>query len=194
MRQDEFSDALAFGRRGEMMVFNWLKTRGWGVIPSYDYTGSDGSKAPRLQYLDRAYPVPDGDICNGTARIWIEIKTYTYAPMNRKVGEPVHGAAKRLIESYLRVEKDTLTPVWIAVLEIKTGALLVARLADLDMLPCQCSPCRTGSEFCCVAPIKRGLYWRRSQMSEATVFGDEEMKPLRAEIAARRLSQEVLPL
>lgn len=34
------------GRSGELIVARWFQERGWYVIPSYDYSGEDGNKAP----------------------------------------------------------------------------------------------------------------------------------------------------
>jgi hypothetical protein len=42
------------GRRGEFLVAKLLQSRGWGVVPCYDYSGSDGKKAPRLMFERRA--------------------------------------------------------------------------------------------------------------------------------------------
>lgn len=178
-RSDRFLDALARGRAGEEMVFNWLKTRGWGVVPSYDYSGAGGDKAPKLVFAKRRYAIPDGDVCRGGSRAWIEIKTYRHAPMNRRLGARVHGAKARLIADYRRVEEETATPVYLAVLEVRSGELLIARLATLEMFPCQCSSCTRGNPGGCRAPQKRLLYWLRSDMKIAAHFDVEEMRPLR---------------
>jgi len=36
------------GHEGELIVSGELKRRGWFVIPSYDYSGKDDDKAPRM--------------------------------------------------------------------------------------------------------------------------------------------------
>jgi hypothetical protein len=50
------------GRSGEQKIAEVLRRRGWYIIPSYDYSGEDGNKAPRLQGLSDAFAY-----CGGTA-------------------------------------------------------------------------------------------------------------------------------
>src|SRR5690606_34450197 len=63
------------GRTGERLVAELLQSRGWYVIPSYDYSGEDGDKPPRLQGLREAFPVPDLAIARDGIRSWAGVKT-----------------------------------------------------------------------------------------------------------------------
>src|SRR5690606_40649353 len=63
------------GRNGERLVAELLQSRGWYVIPSYDYSGEDGDKPPRLQGAVDAFPLPDLDVARDGQRRWAEVKT-----------------------------------------------------------------------------------------------------------------------
>lgn len=133
------------GRSGEQRVSTWLKQRGWYVIPSYDYAGEGGDKAPRLQGIEEAFPVPDLDVCRGprarfgAERRWVEVKTKEAASFTRKTGRYEHGIEH--YDDYMRVATLTGTEAWLAVHETTSihthelygvaGALLIQSFANL---------------------------------------------------------------
>lgn len=180
----DFAEALAFGRMGELMVSEWAQRSGCGVLPCYDFSGSDGAKAPRLMFRGGGLVIPDLDLCRDGRRWWLEVKTYHGPAYNRRKRCDVHGFPDRLFQSYSNVEKASGTPVYVAVLELDSAALLVASLSSLapHSFGCQCG-CLDGAS--CRAPIKRGRYWPRSRMSERHRFSETEMAPIR-ETHARR--------
>jgi len=181
MGRVDFDAALFVGRIGEQMVVRFLRLRGLGVIPCYDYTGKAGDKAPWLQFTgDRRFILPDVDVCGGGDRFWFEIKSYYGPADNRALGAQVHGIPGRLYRDYLEVEKESGCPVYIAVLEISTGLLLAAQLLGLKTYSCMCSPCRSNRDDACVAPLKNGRVWKRDDMRTAHRFSDAEMSEIRA--------------
>ena len=177
-----FTDKLALGRRGELIVERWLKqARGCGVIPSYAFSGTDSDKAPRLRFSSEGYAVPDLDVCKAGDRYWVEVKTYWFAPLNRSLGAPVHGITSRLYADYMLVEEHSGCAVWLAILELeKAGSnsvpLLLQRLSVLEPFPCMCG-CPVSF---CKAPVKNGVYFRRSEFVELQVV-DDDIGPLRAD-------------
>src|SRR5690606_14799396 len=120
------------GRNGERLVAELLQSRGWYVIPSYDYSGEDGDKPPRLQGLSEAFPVPDLDIARDGQRRWAEVKTKAAATYTRLTGRLEHGIPKRHYWAYRRVQEITGCEVWLFIYEEQTGDVLCARLDDLD--------------------------------------------------------------
>lgn len=175
-----FDQQLSLGRMGERIVVDYLKQQGWGVIPSYEYSGEDGKKAPRLTLEATSYVLPDIDICRSGKRLWAEVKTYERPYPNRRYGCDVHGIRRRHRDDYLAVSRETGTPVLIVVLEVDSGALLSARLDRLNFWPCQCKPCeRDGSPHACEAKTPDQVYWNRGLMRVRTQFPDETMADLR---------------
>ena len=120
------------GRTGERLVAELLQSRGWFVIPSYDYSGEDGDKPPRLQGLREAFPVPDLDIARDGQRRWAEVKTKAAATYTRLTGRLEHGIPKRHYWAYKRVQEITGCEVWLFIYEEQTGDVLCARLDDLE--------------------------------------------------------------
>ncbi|MFN7134036.1 MAG: hypothetical protein ACK4N5_18305 [Myxococcales bacterium] len=181
--QGDFESRLELGRLGERLVVEFLKSRRSGVVPSYDYTGSDGNKAPRLQFATFGLIVPDLDVCREGTRQWLEVKTYAGPAWNRRRKTLVHAIPARLFADYVAVEKQSGSPVWIAVLELSSGELLVVRLAALDepqSWGCECRACSGQEIGSCFAPMKRGRYWRRDAMKLLHTFTDAELQPLRS--------------
>jgi hypothetical protein len=197
----DFDLALLVGNEGEKLVASFLKSRGAGIIPSYDFTGSDGSKAPRLMFEKRGLVIPDLDVCKeGVERIWIEVKTYHGPALNVRHNRSVHGITGRLFSDYQRVERESGTKVAIAVLEYESGALLYARQSSLTLLTCdckrcagakpalyscQCPPCSSGQPGQCFAPIRSGVYWPRSSMSIWHTFNEHDLRPIRDAVNVR---------
>lgn len=127
------------GRAAELAVSAFLQERGWFIIPSYDYAGLTHDKPPRLQGLRSAYPIPDLDVCRNGERRWIEVKAKTSARMFWKRRAFQHGVHN--YDHYKEVQRQSGTPVWLAILELKTidtddergqeGLLLVRTLDGL---------------------------------------------------------------
>ncbi len=159
MKQRTFEQSLARGREAEVAVAEWLRRRGWGIVPGYDYTGSDGNKGPRATFLSRKLIIPDLDIFKSGKRVWIEVKYYTYAPWNRKLDTNVHGIPRYYYEHYLEVEKESGHPVFLAVVEEKNSRLLLGRMSQLTPYPCQCKSCCSGSPLHCTAALRDGVYF-----------------------------------
>lgn len=109
----------------------WLQRRGWYVIPSYDYSGADGKKPPRMLGNLVGYAIPDLDVARFGKRLWVEVKTKGNATLYRKTGTLEHGISHRLLNHYLTVQAITGTAVWLFVHEEKADVLLVATLATL---------------------------------------------------------------
>lgn len=156
------------GRSIELIVSRWLRERGWYVIPSYDYSGDDGNKAPRLQGLAEAFPVPDLDVCRRLPqrkpqRRWVEVKAKEAASYTRNTGMYEHGIEH--YDDYVRVAELTGTEGWLAIVETANvndrerfgvrGALLIQSFATLG-------PPRRTTMF-----GKRMAYWPRDKFWHA---------------------------
>ncbi len=120
------------GCTGERRVAEELQRRGWYIVPSYDYSGADGDKAPRLQGLKISYVIPDLDGAKLGERRWFEVKTKTAATFTRVSQRHEHGISRKHYESYKRVEQITGTPVWLVIYELSTDEIL---WCPLDRLP-----------------------------------------------------------
>jgi hypothetical protein len=150
------------GRTGEQRVARWLQERGFCIIPSYDYSGADGDKPPRLQGLTEGHPVPDLDVARAGSRRWVEVKTKRSAVEYRRTGEWRHGVNLRHLESYRKVQQETGTEVWIAIYEESTGDLLAQTLSGLG------EP-ETGTDR-----GTRMAYWPRDKFQYLTTFRDDD--------------------
>lgn len=124
-------DEFKRGQAGELIVADWLKSRGCYVIPSYDYAGSDGSKAPRLAGLWAGYPIPDLDVSRNGNRFWVEVKTKEAPVLWRKTNELRHGIELRLLEHYQTVEVISGSSCYLFIFEELTRWLLCQRLSEL---------------------------------------------------------------
>jgi len=124
-------EALEFGRTGELVVAGELEARGWFVIPSYDYTGADGDKAPKMRRCGDAVVVPDLDVCRRGDRKWVEVKTKTEPTLHRKTQTLEHGIDAHHWEQYGRVQTESGCNVFLCVLERSSGQVLIASIDGL---------------------------------------------------------------
>lgn len=123
-------DSIEFarGRKAEIEVAKWLQSRGWFVVPSYDYSGADGAKPPRLQGKCIGFAIPDLDVAKEGIRHWVEVKLKGKQTLYRKTGVLEHGISLRLYRHYKRVQEITGTPVWLFILEQDSGKLLAKKM------------------------------------------------------------------
>ena len=119
------------GRSAEVATAQILKQRGWHVIPSYDYSGEDGKKAPKLEGSSRSHIIPDLDVSKEGARLWIEVKTKSHAILRRVTQCLEHGIEYRHWKDYLEVQRITNTQVWLFIHEEDTGDILFQSLTEL---------------------------------------------------------------
>ncbi len=125
------TEQFRIGRRGEQIVAAMLRELGFWVIPSYDYAGPDGDRAPSLQGRGGRVAVPDLDTARRGHRRWVEIKTknaatYTYA--TRQLEQGIDWDA---YERYLDVQEITGVEVWLAFYELDTQTVLYQSLDHL---------------------------------------------------------------
>ena len=118
------------GDSGQRLISEWLKHRGWLVIPSYDYTGAT-EKAPRMQGIQSSFVLPDIDLSKSGKRCWAEVKTKSSSTLHRKTGILEHGFALRHYRDYLRVEKESGCTVFLIVYELDTTEILSSSLSSL---------------------------------------------------------------
>lgn len=120
------------GRTGERAVADWLQQRGWYVVPSYDYSGEDGTKAPRLQGARDGFVVPDLDVSKNGKRLWAEVKTKTAATYTLVMRRHEHGIPLRHYRAYQRVQRITGCDVWLFIVEQQAQTLLAGSIDRLD--------------------------------------------------------------
>ena len=120
------------GHSGEKMIADLLRERGWYVIPSYDYTGEDDNKAPRLQGLRESLVIPDLDIAKDGVRRWAEVKTKEEVNWTVITQRFEHGIPLRHYQHYLKVQSITGCEVWLFIYEVKTGDVLYAKIDALS--------------------------------------------------------------
>ncbi|HEY5420163.1 MAG TPA: hypothetical protein VIL10_05465 [Marmoricola sp.] len=128
------TEQFKMGRRGEQVVAAMFRELGWGIIPSYDYAGPDGDRAPSLQGKGWRVPLPDLDTARSGQRRWVEIKTKNAATFTYKTRQLEHGIDLDKYEQYLVVEHETGVEVWLAFYELDTQTVLyqsLDRLADV---------------------------------------------------------------
>jgi hypothetical protein len=150
------------GRAGERVVAAWLMKRGCYVIPSYDYGGEDGDKAPALQGLWTGHPVPDLDVSHGGNRFWVEVKTKREPTFHRISGTYQHGINNRLIKHYREVQSITGCPCWLFIYE-ELSCWLLGELLDVLGMP------RVAK--CFGTPM---AYWPRERFRELEQITNEE--------------------
>jgi hypothetical protein len=126
-----FRDRAEFlrGREAEQTVAALLKDRGWYVIPSYDYSGPDGERAPKMQGAQDGVVLPDLDIAKrGSRRKWAEVKAKAAPSWTCLTQTMDHGIGYRKWCHYRRIESETGCEVWLFIIEEDTQLLLVESL------------------------------------------------------------------
>ena len=124
-------DEFKRGNNGEKRVATFLRERGWHVLPSYDYSGEDGNKAPKLEGNRASFVIPDLDAARDGTRYWVEVKTKGAPVEWRKTGELRHGFSLRHIWEYKQVERITGCKVYVVIYEENSGKVICAPLSKL---------------------------------------------------------------
>ena len=130
----DFRETSVFkrGSAGERLVAALLQSRGWFILPAYDYSGEGGNTAPRLQGELAGYVAPDILAARNGKCIWVEVKTKEHADYTRVTDRMEHGFSLRHLEAYRGIQEITGIPVWLAIYEEDTGDI---RMERIDSLP-----------------------------------------------------------
>ncbi len=107
--QRDFKTQLKAGRVIEECVNKLLRDAGYYVIPSYDWSGPDGSKAPSVlapKGWDNLV-MPDLQTFDKGVQRWLEVKWKWWADYYRKHNVLVTGISQRLYEHYRAVQAAT---------------------------------------------------------------------------------------
>jgi hypothetical protein len=133
MSQDGFKDSPEYkkGASGEQLVARELMARMWYILPSYDYSGRENNKAPRLEGLKGRYVLPDLLAFRDALARWWEVKVKASATYTRIKKRLEHGIPRRHYDDYLAVERITGIPVYLFVIEEDTGTMLYGKLSEL---------------------------------------------------------------
>lgn len=113
---NDFERKLAWGGQAERALSLWLQQQGWYVLPTYDYSGLDNNKAPKLEGSspNRSLVIPDllaAQFSKGT--VWLEVKRKSKADWTHQTGRRETGIPLRLWNDYLDVQHETRLDVWV---------------------------------------------------------------------------------
>ncbi len=108
-----FQRTLAMGKTGEGIIANWLRGRGFNVLPVYEKEQQE-YKGPALYSIDGPLIAPDMLAFKRTGKtFWIEAKTKSAFTWYRLTSQWCTGIDLRHYEDYLRVQSLSPWPVWL---------------------------------------------------------------------------------
>lgn len=119
------------GRDAEQRVARVFQQRGWFVIPSYDYCGEDGNKAPKAQGVSDGIILPDLGIAQRGIMKWVEVKAKSCPTFTIKAHSYDHGIGLRKWTHYKRCQHETGCHVFLCIIEENSQMLLLERLDTL---------------------------------------------------------------
>jgi len=130
----QFETQLAIGREYERKAAQWLQeSRSARILPVYDYTGSEGEKAPKLRSLvaSESLVVPDLLICASGSTSWVEVKYKSKASLHVNTATYETGLPLRLWLNYKHVQEVSGLPVEIIFIHRKECEIRGAMWNDL---------------------------------------------------------------
>lgn len=174
-----FEEGLEFGRRGERLVESWLQSIGVATMPAYDFGGQG---APSIRRGTWRVPVPDILGMRKGRAFWFEVKTHEAAALNSTRKCHIHGVRERLWEGYKQIAIESGMSVFVLVLELDTGELRRANVADIATWRCECRPCKDGGPaYRCRNGGKQEVYFRRDDMGRLCTFSRAQCDAVRSE-------------
>lgn len=111
-----FESKLNYGKLGESRIAEWLKGRGYSVLPVYELEKSE-SKGPTLFMPSKVLIAPDMFVFNQQKCFWIEAKHKTTFSWHRLTSRWVTGIDLRHYHDYCIVDDETPFPVWLMFLQ-----------------------------------------------------------------------------
>lgn len=161
---DEFRLKLEAARDVERGVAAILKASGWRILPTYDYSGGDGDKAPKLEAARArdSLVVPDLLGVKGGRCIWYEVKSKARASLTHITGRLETGIDRRHARHYAAVQRESGFPVWVVLVHRQERVLIAAALDDLRPLA-RVAKGMGGREGMVFFPFEHAV-WRRTPL------------------------------
>lgn len=109
-----FAEMYEYGRAGESLVVQWLKSHGCNVFPACD-TVIQTHTAPMFANSGKAIIAPDLLVFDAKEIRWVEVKTKTAFTWHRISRPPrwTTGIDLRNYEHYQRIAKESPIPLWL---------------------------------------------------------------------------------
>lgn len=107
-----FEESLKVGLAGESAIAEWLKARGFTLLPVYEKLFDTG-KGPQLYTPTVELVAPDFLVFRGDQVLWVEAKHKTAFSWHRLTGRWVTGIDLRHYQDYLQVADESPWPVWL---------------------------------------------------------------------------------
>lgn len=107
-KQKSFEEKLAFGKEGEHEVGDYFLSRGYSLLPLYQFTDD---LAPKVFYEGTAAISPDIFVSGDNGTFWVEVKT-----KNRWIkynGVLETGLNERHYLEYLKIKNKTALPLYV---------------------------------------------------------------------------------
>jgi len=111
-----FVEQLPIGITGERAVVDWLRRRGWTILPAYQKLNDD-KKGPRIIAPDCNLVSPDMLAFRGPRACWVEVKNKSAFTWHRVTSQWVTGIDLHHYEHYCRIASYSDWPIWLMFLQ-----------------------------------------------------------------------------
>lgn len=118
------------GLKGEALVREWLKLRGFYVLPA---SLIDNGGAPALEGHLRRIIASNHLVAKGGEAFWAEVKTYQRATFNQHRQRWEHGIPIRLWDHYMGGQQVTGIPGCLFILQLNECIILEGKLNDIEI-------------------------------------------------------------
>lgn len=131
---EAFREARERSRVIEMAFSAWLKRRRYKVVPTYDYSGLQDDKAPKMEAADptASLVLPDLLAARDGRIFWFEVKLKTEATWTRCTQRYETGISFRLWQHYWQVQHESGGTVHLIFVHEKEREVRCGTLAELD--------------------------------------------------------------
>jgi len=126
----KWDDLFKRGLKGEKLVREWLKLRGFYVLPA---SLIDNGGAPALEGYLKKVIASDHLVAGRGRTFWAEVKTYQRAAFYQKYQRWVHGIPIRLWQQYLEAERITGIPGYLYILQLNERLILEGKLSEIEV-------------------------------------------------------------
>jgi len=172
---NDWENLLKRGLQGEKLVREWLKMRGFYVLPAGLI---DNGGAPSLEGYLRNIVASDSLVAGHGRTFWAEIKTYQRAAFYQKYQRWVHGIPIRLWRQYTEGQRITGIPGYLFILQLNEQLILEGKLDEIALG----SQATTGKHHPPSGPqiffdVRRFQWYSLSTLTKLKTMLPEDMPP-----------------